>query len=137
MRKDYEKLFSYVHSPLMPEGLSTRILARIRQEQNMRILKWRISFFALMLILSATGAVSVFQSVQMSFAETGSLRFIALLLSDFTTVMGYWQSFALVLIESLPVATMALFLLLILAFLQSFKCIARDFKIVRSSLQII
>lgn len=103
----------------------------------MRILKWRISFFALMLILSATGAVSVFQSVQMSFAETGSLRFIALLLSDFTTVTGYWQSFVLVLIESLPVATMALFLLLILAFLQSFKCIARDFKIVRSSLQII
>lgn len=135
IRKDYEKLFSHLEPPALPEDLFARILLRIRREQHFRALKWRFGFFALMLVGTATAAIPAFRSAQSSFAESGSMQFLSLLFSDFGTVAAYWQNFSLALLESLPVMSVAILLAVILGFFQSLRFVARDFKVVLAPLR--
>jgi hypothetical protein len=52
--------------------------------------------------------------------------------SDFSSVAAYWQSFAMILLETLPAISLALFLAIILVFLQSIKSLTKDIKIIKS-----
>jgi ABC-type phosphate/phosphonate transport system permease subunit len=130
MRKDYEKLFTHLEPPEPPEDLLNRIMKRIHREQRTRALKWRFGFFVLLLAGSAVAAVPAFRSVQASLVESGFTDFVSLAFADTGAVMAYWDSFTAALLESLPIMSIAVFLAVIFAFLESLKYVARDFKVV-------
>ncbi len=128
MRKDYEKLFSHLEPPEPSAGLLNRIMKQIRREQYMRTLRLRFAFFIILLAASATAAVPAYRAMQSSIAESGFMQFLSLLFSDTGTVMAYWDSFVLTLLEALPVISIAVLLASIIAFLESLKFIIRNFK---------
>lgn len=132
MRKDYEKLFTHLTPPEPPDGLLNNIMKRIHREQRVRMLKWRFGFFAMVFIGSSIAAIPAFQSVQASLAESGFMEFLSLMFADTGAVMAYWQSFTAALLETLPIMSIALFLVVIFSFLESLKYVVRDFRVVFS-----
>jgi hypothetical protein len=77
--------------------------------------------------------IAFFPAVKMllsDFDQSGFLRFFSLIFSDFSTVATYWQSFTMVLLQTLPAISLALLLAILLVFLQSVKSLSRDVKII-------
>ena len=128
MRKDYEKLFSLLERPSPSAGLLNRIMERIHYEQHRKTLRWRLGFFALMLTGSAVAAWPAFRATQLALVESGFVQFFSLIFSDFGIVLSYWDSFGLLLLESLPVVSLVVLLGTIFVFLESLKYVVRDIK---------
>lgn len=127
MRKDFEKLFTHFVSLEPPENLLPQIMKRIHHEQQ-TVFKWRLAFFAVMLIGSAAAAVPAFQMAKSALAESGFTQFLSLLFFDVGSVMVYWDSFAVALLESFPIISITIFLAVIFAFLESIKFVTRDIR---------
>lgn len=128
MPDDFQKLFSLNKQATPPPELLERIIANIniqRQSRIKRMLAIRSLFFVFSVIVLVIG----WQSIRADMAKSGFAHFIALLFSDGKILMAYWQSFILVLLESLPVSGLLVVLAAVLAVLQSLKFLARDFKL--------
>lgn len=130
MRKDFEKLFSRLGTSEMPDDLLDKIMTRIKMEKSLLAVKRKLIVFSLGFAASAIGLVPVFNLVRADFAESGFFQFFSLLFSDFSVAVNYWQTFAMSLLETVPVVSMAIFLAVILVFLWSLKLLARDLKII-------
>jgi len=129
MNKYYEKIFTNLKSPKPPENLFNKVMSRIRQEKNLLTVKRRMAVFSAGLISSAVAIIASFRVVESEMIKSGFIQFASLIFSDMGTVLSNWQNFVLALLESLPVVSIAVFLLTIFAFLQSLKFLARDSKV--------
>lgn len=132
VRKDYEKIFSHLRAPEPPEGFLNKIMEQVHRGKQLRILKWQLVFFAVILITSAMSAVPAYQFAQASLAESGFMEFASIAFTDIRIILPYWESFASALIESLPIMSIALFLFIIFAFLESLKYVAKDIKLIKN-----
>lgn len=103
---------------------------RIHREQRILVIKRRIAVFSIVLIGSIIAFFPVFNMLKSAFVESGFMQFLSLLFSDFEVVLSYWQSFALSLLESLPVLSLMAFLAVVLGFLESAKYLTKDIKYV-------
>ena len=110
-----------------PSGLLDRILNRIHREERILVLK-RIIIFSTTLVLSLIGIIPSFNILLSNFSQSGFLNFSSLIFSDFSSVTTYWQSFAMILLETLPVVSIALFLAVLLTFLESARYLTKDVK---------
>ncbi len=118
MRQDYEKLFSHMETPEPPAELIGQVMGLIvAKERRSAII--RSVAFAIGLIASLSAFVPAFHGVQASMAESGFLSYLSLLFSDTGAILSTGQSFALILLESLPVFSLALFLAIVLLLLES------------------
>lgn len=133
MRKDYEKLFAHLESPEPPKKLLDRIMSRIHQKRTIWTF-WRLAFFAVALFSSVAALVPFFRLAQTSLVESGFTEIFSLIFVDVGTVITYWNSFLIALLESLPVISIVLFLAVVFVFLKSLQYAARDIKIVLMSL---
>ncbi len=133
MIKDYEWLFSQLAASEPPKDFLCKIMLRIDQEKRLRVARRRFAFFIFVLIASAGAAVPALQAVQASFTELGFMQIFSLLFSDSQIIIAYLDNFAIALLESIPVISIALFLTTIFIFLNSLKYAARDFKTILSS----
>ncbi len=129
MNDNFEKLFSNLKGVEPSESLASIILERIEAEAGLLKLKRHLLIFVTGLLSSAVAFVFAFKMVQTGFAETGFSQYFSLLFSDFNLVVGYWQSYFFTLLESLPVVSLAVFLAVILIFLELFKLSARELKL--------
>ena len=114
-----------------PKGLLEKILKRIRREERFLVFR-RTAIFSVMLIASLLGVVPSLKIVLTDFGQSGFINFFSLLFSDFHSVATYWQSFLMILLETLPAASLALFLFILLILLQSFKSLVKNIKIIKS-----
>jgi len=130
MRKDIEKIFSFLHAPEAPEGLLDKIMERIRREKHILAVKRRLVVISLGFLASLTAIIPVFNLVRADLSQSGFLQFLSLAFSDFGTVAVYWKTFAMSLLESVPAMSIAVFLGVILALLALLKLLVRDVKIV-------
>jgi hypothetical protein len=137
MRKDYEKLFTYLKSPEPPGDLFNRVINRIQKERRLLILKRRMFIFSLSAVCSAIALIPAFKMVKTGFTESGFMQFFSLLFSDFKIVVAYGQNFILSLLETLPVMSLVILLVVVLVFLESLRFLTRDIKIIFTSRQII
>ena len=110
-----------------PTGLFEKIIKRIHKEERILILR-RVIIFSTTLIISLIGLFPSFNLLLSDFNNSGFLKFLSLLFSDFSVVATYWQSFTMILLETLPAVSLALFLTVILTLLQSVKSLTRDVK---------
>jgi ABC-type phosphate/phosphonate transport system permease subunit len=110
--------------------LFAKIMKRIRREERFLVLRHAVIFSATLLV-SGAAFVPVFKMLSSDFAQSGFFNFFSLVFSDFSVVISYWQNFALILLETLPVISLALFLAVLITFLQSLKSLTKDIKIIK------
>src|SRR3989339_1376580 len=128
MLTNYEKLFAHLPMPEPPEDLLNKVMNRIYLERRLWTLKWRLPSFAIGFIGSIMAAVPAFQVVHSALAESGFAQFLSLIFSDPREVLAYWDSFIIMLLESLPAISIVVFLVTIFAMLESLKYAVRDFR---------
>lgn len=110
-----------------PAELYEKIIKFIRREERFLAIR-RIALFSTTLVISLAGFYPVTNMLVSNLNQSGFLNFLGLTFSDFKTVATYWQSFAMILLESLPALSLALFLAVLLTFLQSIKVLSKDAK---------
>jgi len=115
-----------------PAGLLQKIMKRIHREERILVLR-RVIIFSTTLLASAIGLFPAFNMLASDFSQSGFFRFLSLTFSDFSVVTAYWQSFAMILLQSLPALSLALFLAIILTFLQSIKSLTKDVKLLKTN----
>jgi len=114
-----------------PKGLLKRILKRIHKEE--RLLAFRkVIIFSIMLTGSLVGFVPSLKMLLSDLGSSGFDSFFSLIVSDFSAVVTYWQSFTMILLETLPALSLALFLAVLLILLQSIKSLTKNLKIIKS-----
>ncbi|MCX6731374.1 MAG: hypothetical protein NTX55_00025 [Candidatus Parcubacteria bacterium] len=111
------------------EKLFEKIMWRIGEEQRFAA-KRRLVFISLGAIASLAALVPVFNLARTDLAESGFLQFLSLAISNFGTVVVYWKTFIMSLLETIPAVSMAMLLGVVLVFLASLKLLAKDLKIV-------
>ena len=110
-------------------GLLEKILKRIHKEERVLVLR-RTIIFSITSILSVFALIPSFIILSSDFNQSGFLNFSSLIFSDFSSVATYWKSFSLILLETLPIFSLALFLAVLLTFLESIKHLTKDVKII-------
>ena len=110
-----------------PIGLLEIIVMRVHKEERILVLR-RFVFFSLLFIGSTAAFIPSFNMLGADFKNSGFLSFFSLLFSDFSIVTTYWKSFILTLLETLPFVSIALFLAVLLTFLESARFLSRDVK---------
>src|ERR1035437_1795327 len=108
--------------------LLERVLNRIHKEERILVLR-RIIIFSFTLLASLIGAIPALQMLSNDSNKSGFVSFFSLMFSDFSSLVYHWQSFTMVLLESLPAISLALFLAVLLTFLQSIKSLTKNIKI--------
>lgn len=114
-----------------PSGLLEKILKRIHKEERFLVFRKNI-MFSVTLAGSLAGIIPSFRMLLSDFSNSGFFNFFSLIFSDFSVVTTYWQSFTIILLETLPAMSLAIFLAVLLTFLQSFKFLMKNIKIIKS-----
>jgi len=112
-----------------PSGLLEKILKRIGRERRILALE-RVAVFSVVFLISVASFIPVSKMLWQDFSGSGFIYFLSLIFTDFSIVMVYWQNFTLQLLQTLPAISLALFLVVALAFLQSIRSLTKDFKII-------
>lgn len=112
-----------------PRELLGKILKRIHKEQRILVLR-KIIIFSITLSLSLLAFIPSFKILLSDLNQSGFGNFFSLIFSDFSAVTTYWQSFVMILLETLPALSLALFLAVLLTFLQSIKSLTKNIKII-------
>ena len=115
-----------------PKGLLEKILQRIHKEERILVFR-RIVVFLGILLLSLAGFVPSLAMLMSDLNKSGFMNFFSLIFSDFSSVAVYWKSFGMILLETLPAVSLALFLAVLLVFLQSVKSLVKNIKIIKNS----
>ena len=111
-----------------PIGLFEKIINRIHKEECVLVLR-RIIIFSTTLVISLIGFFPALSLLMSGLNQSGFLNFFSLMFSDSSTIMTYWQSFAMVLLQTLPALSLALFLAVLLTLLQSIKSLTKYAKL--------
>ena len=137
MPKDCKNPFISQELPEPPKGLFNKIMARIQEERRLLTIKRRLMIFSLGAVGSAIAFIPALKMVQTGLYESGFMQFFSLIFSDFGTVVSYWQNFVMSLLETFPIIDLAIFLTVILIFLESLKFLVKDIKIIFTSTRLI
>jgi len=111
MRKDYEKLFSQLKPAEPPAGLLERIIFAIKQEQELQHTKKLLFGFLCLLIVSFITTPLSFNMLVNQLENSGIFYFISTAVSDFHIFLNLWQDFSLAILESLPIFSLAAFVI--------------------------
>lgn len=114
-----------------PAGLLEKILKHIHREERILVLR-KIIVFSVLFAGSLIGLIPSFRILSADLSQSGFFSFFSLIFSDFSAVMGYWQNFGMILLESLPAVSLALFLAILITFLQSLKSLTKNIKNIKT-----
>lgn len=117
-----------------PKELLGKIIERIHREERLFVLG-RATLFSITLVVSIIGFIPAFRMLSDDLSQSGFFNFFSLIFSDFSTVASYWKSFALILLETLPAISLALFLAVVLTFLQSIRSLTKNIKLIKHGKQ--
>jgi hypothetical protein len=109
MRKDYEKLFTHFTPSEPPKGLFDRIIAAIGREQELQQTRRLLFGFLSLLIISFVMAPFSWKLLLEQAENSGIFYFISAAFGNFGIFLALWQDFGSAILESLPVAAMAVF----------------------------
>ena len=114
-----------------PKGLLGKIIKRIHKEERLLVFR-KVTIFSITLAISLLAFVPTFKILISDFSQSGFINFFSLIFSDFSAVATYWKSFTMILLETLPTVSLALFLAVVLLLLQSVKSLTKNIKIIKS-----
>ncbi len=117
------------------DDLYDRITLKINREQKKADLT-RTIFYAGIFGLSLAALIPSFNLLKADAAASGFWEYFSLVFSDSAIIAKYWQNFSLSLLEVLPAMSLAAFLAVIFALLESLKCLAKDYSVGRIGFKI-
>lgn len=132
MTQDYQKLFSYVDTQEPSQELLGKIMSRIEGERKMATIKRKIIAFSVALAGSILALAPAFKMVWDGISSSGFVQFLSLLFTDSEIVLAYWQSFVMTLLESLPMFSIILFLVIVFTLLGSARFLSKNIKIIHN-----
>ncbi|KKQ70851.1 MAG: hypothetical protein UT33_C0015G0019 [Candidatus Peregrinibacteria bacterium GW2011_GWC2_39_14] len=127
MKSNFETILSNLEQIDPPQNLYKNIFMKIARAQKRSALI-KFILFGVVAIASLIEMIPVFQSVAQRFYQSGFYHYSSLIFSDFEIVLANWKEFGLSLLESLPVAEIAIFLAVFLVLLLSLKFVAENIK---------
>ena len=109
-----------------PESLSGSIISRVRTE--VRKAAWRLAILTGAAALGAFSALAALVRILILDAGSSEIwQYLSVIFSDTGIAFSHWKEIAFSVIESLPVATVSLFLLSLFAFLFLLRLFTRAF----------
>jgi hypothetical protein len=111
------------------EDLLPKIIKRIHKEERILALR-KLFIFSGTFIASIISLIPAFKLLLSDVNRSGFLNFFSLMFSDFSSIINYWPSFGMILLETLPALSLAIFLAVLLTFLQSLISITKNAKVV-------
>ena len=125
MDHNLEKLFALVEDrEPSPDFLARVNLAVDRAER--RHLFIRAAGFITMALVSIGALIPSWYELQSEIAQSGFVKFVSLLTSDFNLVTTYWKEFSMSIIQSAPIFGITAVLASTLLLLISLRFVARD-----------
>lgn len=104
-----------------PKRLFKRIIARLNLEKKLASSRRRTLYFILALVGSLAAFLVACAALQNVLVQSELLKILSLAFSDPKTILANWQDFGLLVLESLPVISLAIFFIALFAFLESLK----------------
>lgn len=129
MDKYQEQLLAQFGSLEPREELFDLVIARIQKERTLLKAKRWIFVYSVCFVASLLALLPSFSWFKAGMANSEFVEFSSLLFSDFSSVMNYWQSFALTLIETVPFLSAIAFLSVVWVMLETLKLLSRNLKI--------
>ncbi len=117
--------FEQIESVEPPKRLFHRILSRLNLEKKLETSRERTLYFTFALIFSLAAFLLVCVALQNVLVQSELLRILSLLFSDPKAVLANWRDFSLLVLESLPAVSLAIFFAATLLFLGSLKYVAK------------
>ncbi len=117
------------------ENLRGMVLAIINAERK-RLAKIRLFYTSAFGLVSLLAVVPVTQYFLAEFSQSGFYQYLSLIFSDGSTALANWKELTLSLLESLPVTSMTIILVIIFALVVVTKFIIRDFQIIFNKTQL-
>lgn len=133
MRQNHEKEPVHQKTPNAPTGLLNAIMERIKEEQRLLTIRRRITLFSLAAAASFAVCIPALNTTKAELAQSGIAQFLSLALSDPGTVFMLWSDFALSVLESIPVLSIAVSLAAAFTFLISLKALAHAIGIISAT----
>lgn len=112
-----------------PDGLLEKIMYRIHVEERVLALR-KIIIFSIIFIASIISIIPAYTTLLSDLSSTGFLNFFSLIFSDFSSITSYWKSFSMILLETIPALSLAIFLAIFITFLQSIISLTKNAKII-------
>jgi hypothetical protein len=131
MSKNIEKLFVYLETFEPSIDLYEKIVKKIDLRRKITSRR-RFFVFSILFALSLFAIIPSVKMLINDFSSSGFLQFLSLLFTDSTTILNYWKSFALILLESLPIMSTVIFFGAVFVMLESIRFLSKDIKFVFS-----
>ncbi len=109
--KKYEKLLKRLEPVEPPDGLFDKIILAIKKEQEKQKTKrLLLGFFSLLIVSVISMPLSLMLLIE-QIKNSGILYFISTIINDFDTFFILWREFSLAILESLPIASILIFVI--------------------------
>ncbi|MFA6526203.1 MAG: hypothetical protein WCT26_02190 [Candidatus Buchananbacteria bacterium] len=102
------------------DELYRKIMAEIGSEQK-NAQQRKTAFYAFLLLVSLILLFPAYNLLKENIISSGFMDYVSLIFSDWAIIYKYWRSFGLSLLEVLPAMSLAAFLVVILAILESVR----------------
>ena len=124
---DYiKKLFK--NSIYLPESrLSDDIWAVVKAKNAKTLRVKKLGYFSLG-VLSLSGSILSIKMLIEQFIQLGFFKYLSLIFSDGGIIATYWKEYTLSLIDSLPIASLAVFLFFLFMLVISINKISYQYK---------
>ena len=116
------------NSAVPPEYLFGKIMSRIEAEKRLIAIRRKIFVFAGAIILSLIAMVPSVGAFSQNMGQSNFIQFVSLIFSDGRSILLYWNSFSLALLESLPVISLTIVLSLVFILLASFRFLVKNIE---------
>ena len=130
MLKKYEKIFSHIDHPALPDGILARVLSRIESEKGLIAARKKIFWLSAFSAASLSVIIFSWTSFQAGASESGLFQLASLAFTDFSAIASHYQDFILSIVEALPMLAIVGLLAGALVFIESLSALARDVKFV-------
>jgi len=117
-----------------PEHLLKDVLLRAHEEKHLVRIHVSFIFFCTLLVSSGLGVITGLASVMQTLLHNGFSQLLSLISTDGSIVFAAWQDYLLSLLETIPVTTILLVLILATLFLVSLHVSMREYKRVAPNL---
>ncbi len=124
-RERENESFEEAKSVVPPAYLFGRIMSRIGIEKKLTASRKKTAYFSFALAVSIAAFMGALFALKGALIESEVSKLISVIVSDPGTAAADWQDFVFFLLESLPVAYIAMFLGSLFALLESLKYMAK------------
>ncbi|MDD3284751.1 MAG: hypothetical protein PHZ07_04110 [Patescibacteria group bacterium] len=131
MDKNINKLFSNLEVFEPNTDLYKKILTNVNSKQK-AFARRRFFIFLFLFLGSLIALIPVIKLLYLDFLQSGFFQFFLLIFSDSKVVVKYWQSFVLILLESLPIISVIMFFGVVFVLLESIRFLSKDIRFVFS-----